>query len=159
MHARNLIPLCAAGLLAACAGAQNTPAPPVSAAASTPQAPPAQTAPAQTGSKAERAPVRNSVRAAPVPVPTPDILIGLAPDALDKLLGKPNLVRRDGPAEVRLYRDPEATCTFHVFLYANGVAGQSSAVEYFEARNIEGRLEGTEITDCYAALVRPAVTS
>jgi len=68
-------------------------------------------------------------------------------------------VRRDGPAEVRLYRDSEETCTFHVFLYANGAAGQSSAVEYFEARNSRGRLKGAEITDCYAALVKPAVTS
>jgi hypothetical protein len=86
-------------------------------------------------------------------------LIGLASDAVDKLLGKPDLVRRDGPAEVRLYRDLEETCTFHVFLYARNAGGQSNAVEYFEARNIQGRLEGAEITKCYAALVQPAVTS
>lgn len=87
------------------------------------------------------------------------MLIGLASDDVDKLLGKPDLVRRDGPAEVRLYRDFEETCTFHVFLYANSAAGHSSAVEYFEARNPQGRLEGAEVTECYSALVRPAVTS
>jgi len=91
--------------------------------------------------------------------PTPDILIGLARDAVDKLLGKPDLVRRDGPAEVRLYRDQEETCTFHVFLYANGASSQTSAVEYFEARNTQGRLEGAEIADCYRAIVTSAATS
>lgn len=158
MHAWNLIPICTACLLAACTGAQNTQAPqdaaaPSAAKAISPQMSARQPQP-QPG-----APVRNGVRATPVPPPTPNILIGLASDAVDKLLGKPELVRRDGPAEVRLYRDVEATCTFHVFLYAKGAAGPSGAVEYFEARNSQGRLEGAEITECYAALVKPAVTS
>lgn len=158
MQARNLIPFCAACLLAACAGAQNTQAPSNQAATDAAKVPPRQAA-APPPQAEPQAPVRDTVRASPTPPSTPNILIGLASDAVDKLLGTPDLVRRDGPAEVRLYRDLEATCTFHVFLYAKGAAGQPSAVEYFEARNIDGRLEGAEITDCYSALVRPAATS
>lgn len=158
MHIRNLIPFCAICLLAACTGAQNTQTPPVAATTNAAKASQPQTSAPQPQPD-PRAPVRDSVRAAPVPPSTPKILIGLAGDAVDKLLGKPDLVRRDGPAEVRLYRDLEETCTFHVFLYANSALGQSSAVEYFEARNPQGRLEGAEVTDCYSALVRPAVTS
>lgn len=103
--------------------------------------------------------MRDSVRATPAPDPTPDTLIGLASDGVDKLLGEPNLIRRDGPAEVRLYRNREARCTFHVFLYSSGADRQSSTVEYFEARNDQGRLEGADIAACYRALVKPAATS
>ncbi len=158
MHARNLIPICAACLLAACTATQNTQAPsnPVPTNAAKAPMPPA-TAP-QTKPK-PRTPVRDSAHAASTSPSTPNILIGLASDAVDNLLGQPDLVRRDGPAEVRLYRDLEATCTFHVFLYASGAASRSSAVEYFEARNAEGRLVGNDITDCYNAMVRPAADS
>ena len=158
MHTRNLISICTVCLLAACSGAQNTQAPSDSAAANAATAPAPQTSTRQTQPE-QRATVRGDVRAAPKPPPTPEILNGLASDAVDKLLGKPDLVRRDGPAEVRLYRDIEETCTFHVFLYAGGAAGRTSAVEYFEARNTHGRLKGAEITDCYSALVSPAATS
>lgn len=95
----------------------------------------------------------------PAPPPNPNALIGLTPDALDTLLGEPNLVRRDGPAEVRLYYDRNRQCTFHIFLYAKDAGGQSSAVEYFEARNTRGRLTGGDITSCYQALLEPAATS
>lgn len=158
MHAWNLIPICTACLLAACTGAQNSQAPQDPAAPSAAEAASPQISTRQPEPE-PRAPVRNGVRAAPMPPPTPNILIGLASDAVDKLLGKPDLVRRDGPAEVRLYGDFKATCTFHVFLYAKDAADPAGAVEYFEARNSQGRLEGAEITECYVALVKPAVTS
>ena len=158
MHIRNFLTLCTACLLAACAGAQNTPAPTDTAPLSTVKAPSPQIS--YPNSQPEPRPtVRDSVRSVPAPPPAPDILIGLTSDAVDKLLGKPELVRRDGPAEVRLYRDIDTACTFHVFLYAKGAVGQPGAVEYFEARNIQGRLEGAKIIDCYNELVRPAATS
>ena len=68
-------------------------------------------------------------------------------------------MRFDGPAEVRLYRDPKTGCTFHVFLYVKDAAAQARAVEYFEARNRGGRLEGDALTACYRGLVAAAATS
>ena len=157
MHAGHFIALCAACLLAACAGAQRTETPNEPTATTVPAPPPPQT------TAPRRAPVRQSVREGirtePAPDPTPDTLIGLTPEAVDKLLGGAELVRQDGPAEVRLYRSRDQKCTFHVFLYASSGASQSSVVEYFEARNKDGRLEGADMQACYRAMVKPAATS
>ena len=177
MNTRHFIAIGATCLLAACAAGQNSqpPAEPVVSIspdtlppdALPPDALSAQSSTATPATEPGPAPVREgvqeSVRAAPAPAPSPPAdpktLLGLAPEAVDKLLGQPELVRRDGPAEVRLYRDTKQTCTFHVFLYKNGQAGQQSSVEYFEARNDEGRLGEAGIAACYRALVQPAVTS
>lgn len=158
MHARHLIPLCSAAFLVACAGAQTGQTPTAADVGSAPATPSPQTAPAPPQAQ-PIPPVRDRVRAVPEAPPDPGKLIGLAPDSVDKLLGKPNLVRRDGPAEIRLYSGGTPRCTFHIFLYARGVAGQPSRVEYFEARNEHGRLEGTDLADCYRALIKPAATS
>ena len=157
MGTMQLVAVCAVFFLAACAGTPN-PAPPTEPAATKasnaaapqtehPRPPPARTA------------VREGVPVVLAPDPSPEILIGLAPDAVDKLLGVPDLVRRDGPAEVRIYRDLQNRCTFHVFLYVNAAAGPSSAVEYYEARDKDGRVEGVDIKECYRALVKPAATT
>jgi hypothetical protein len=154
MGARQFIIVGAACLLAACAGSQNTSTPPQPTATATVKVPP-QTAPTEP----TREPVREAVRAAPAPIPTPDTLVGLASNEVDNLLGPPDLVRLDGPAEVRLYRAPATGCTFHVFLYVKDAAARTRAVEYYEARNLAGRLEGAALADCYRALVKPAKTS
>ena len=157
MGTRQLKAVCAAFFLAACAGTPN-PAPPTEpAAARAPDAAAAQTERLQP--PPARAAVREDVPVVPAPDLNPEILIGLAPDAVDKILGVPDLVRRDGPAEVRIYRDPQNRCTFHVFLYVNAAAGPSSTVEYYEARDKDGRIEGTDIKECYRALVKPAATT
>lgn len=149
--------VCTAFFLAACAGTPN-PAPPTEPAATkAPDAPPPQTE--RPRPPPARVAVREGVPVVPAPDPSPEILIGLAPDAVDKLLGVPDLVRRDGPAEVRIYRDPQNRCTFHVFLYVNAAVGPSSAVEYYEARDKDGRVEGADIKECYRALVKPAATT
>jgi hypothetical protein len=83
----------------------------------------------------------------------------MAPNAVDERLGAPELVRLDGPAEIRLYRDVETACTFHVFLYVDKAAAQTKSVEHYEARNQSGRLEGDGLADCYRALVRPRAVS
>ena len=149
-------------MLAACADVQEPPTAPLSDTSATQQAPTqktaAQSAPHQIGPPAQ-APVREAVRAAPEPSPKPEVLIGLAPDAVDDLLGPPDLVRKDGPAEVRLYRNPQTACTFHVFLYVDDLEPQTKTVEYYEARDRSGRLEGTELANCYGGLVKPAATS
>ncbi|NKB49250.1 MAG: hypothetical protein GKS02_07785 [Alphaproteobacteria bacterium] len=155
--------IAAACLLTACAGAQNRQAPaqadapaPLDVAPSqssaVPPTPPQTTTPTPPA-VAQPAPVREPVRAAPKPIPAPETLIGLAPHAVDTRLGEPDIVRLDGPAEIRLYRSAEANCTFHVFLYVKDGAGQSRAVEYYEARKPGGRLAGADLTDCYRALV------
>lgn len=154
MGARQFIIVGAACLLTACAGSQNTSTPPQPTAPATLEVPP-QTAPAEP----PHGPVREAVRATPAPTLTPDTLIGLASNEVDNLLGAPDLVRLDGPAEVRLYRSPATECTFHVFMYVKDAAARTRAVEYYEARNLAGRLEGGALTDCYRALVKPAKTS
>ena len=59
----------------------------------------------------------------------PDRLLGLAPAGIARLLGKPGLIRRDGPAEVWQYR--AASCILDVFLFgSNG----DLKVTYFELR-------------------------
>lgn len=89
----------------------------------------------------------------------PETLIGLAPNAVDNLLGAPDLVRLDGPAEVRLYSDSQAACTFHVFLYVSSSNPNAKAVEYYEARDRSGRLDGADLVNCYGALVKQVGTS
>ncbi len=78
---------------------------------------------------------------------------------IDNLLGSAELVRQDGPAEIRLYRSRDPQCTLHVFLYASSRADRSSVVEYVEARNEDGRLESAATQACYRAMVKPAATS
>ena len=157
MHTGHLIAVGVACLLAACAGAQKIETPSEPAATPVPRAAPPQTAVPPT--EPVRPSVRDNVRVEPETKPVPDTLIGLAPSALDKLLGGPELVRQDGPAEVRLYRSREAECTLHVFLYASNNADESSVVEYVEARNIGGRLGGAARDACYRAVVKPAAAS
>ena len=83
---------------------------------------------------------------------------GLAPSDVDSLFGTPNLVRRDGPAEIRLYGDTKSFCTLHVFLYADG-AGGNRTVEFFEARQNGGRLANDDLSACLRALAKPAPIS
>ncbi len=157
MAARHFIIVGSACLLVACAGSPNTrvPTPPTNPIA-------LETTPSEAARatpEPARTPVRDTVRAAPGPAPTPASLIGLDSDNVDKLVGPPDLVRLDGPAEVRLYRAPKIGCTLHVFLYVKEGSAPTRAVEYYEARNQQGRLEGDDITNCYRALVAPAKIS
>ena len=60
----------------------------------------------------------------------PARILGLAPDQLTALLGRPELTRREPPAEIWQYRGE--TCVFDVFLYED--AGRVR-VTYLEARD------------------------
>ena len=157
MHAGHFIAVGAACLLAACSGAQKIepPSEPVATTVIRPAPPLAVTPQPQP----VRPTVRDQVRVEPEPAPIPDTLIGLAPDALDKLLGGPELVRQEGPAQFRLYRSSKAGCTLHVFLYASNNTGRSNVVEYVEARDNNGRLKGADMDACYRALVKSEATS
>lgn len=158
MRTRYFITLSAAFLLAACEGTQNSKDISPNESPSVVTSPPQSVAPQSTPPETEP-PVRETVRAAPEPAPMPETLIGLAPIAVDGLLGAPDLVRLDGPAEVRLYSNGEAACTFHVFLYVSKSNPRTKAVEYYEARNRAGRLDGAGLADCYRALLKPVEAS
>ena len=77
----------------------------------------------------------------------PAQLIGIGPARLDALLGRPDLVRREPPAEIWQYRG--AACIFDVFLYVE--AGEQR-VTYIEARNQTA--EKTAPRPCLKGLLR-----
>lgn len=107
-------------------------------------------APAAEAPEAESAPGRAETAALP-PEPAvddnPARLIGLDPARLGALLGDPQLIRREPPAEIWQYRGP--TCIFDVFLY-EGSGGPR--VTYLEAR--DGTAQKTATRACLNELLR-----
>ena len=77
----------------------------------------------------------------------PQQLMGLGPSALRALLGEPELVRREAPAEIWQYRNEN--CVFDVFLY--DTTGQPK-VTYLEAR--DGEAQQIETRACLNGLLR-----
>ena len=77
----------------------------------------------------------------------PQRLIGLGRNGLYELLGMPELVRRESPAQVWQYRG--LTCIFDVFLYEQG---EDSKVTYVEARDTHGTKSPTR--QCLNELLR-----
>ena len=75
----------------------------------------------------------------------PADLVGLDGPALEHLLGKPGLVRRDYPAEVWQYRNPG--CVLDVYLYH---ADDHLTVTHAEARAPE--IAGDPLSPCIAKL-------
>jgi hypothetical protein len=71
--------------------------------------------------------------------------IGFGPDRLLPILGAPDFVRRDGPAQVWQYRAKH--CVLDLFLYENG---ENSRVEHVELRR---RGHGAEPIDrCFSRM-------
>ncbi len=97
-----------------------------------PKAPEESEAPATTAPqpKAETA----ALPPAPVIDDDPARILGLGPDRLTELLGRPELTRREPPAEIWQYRGE--SCVFDVFLYEE--AGLVR-VTYLEARDASAR--------------------
>jgi len=81
----------------------------------------------------------------------PQQLMGLDPSALRALLGEPELVRREAPAEIWQYRNE--SCVFDVFLY--DTTGQRK-VTYIEAR--DGAALQIETRACLNSLLRARPT-
>lgn len=65
---------------------------------------------------------------------------------IDQLLGAPDIVRREGEGELRLYRS--STCVLHVFLYPR--AGTTEAT-HIEARIDRTRLGSAQTNRCVAS--------
>ncbi len=92
---------------------------------------PATTAPQP---EAEATPQTAALPPAPVIDDDPARILGLGPDRLTELLGRPELTRREPPAEIWQYRGE--SCVFDVFLYEE--AGRVR-VTYLEARDASAR--------------------
>ena len=97
-----------------------------------PKAPEEAEAPAATAAQTETEPEAQTAALPPAPVidDDPARILGLGPDRLTELLGRPELTRREPPAEIWQYRGE--SCVFDVFLYAE--AGLAR-VTYLEARD------------------------
>ena len=121
--------------LTACSLVQPTPAkPPPQPAATTQQT---RIAPAQprAAPPARRAPKASLAD-----------LLGSDAARIDTLLGAPEIVRREGPGELRLYRS--TTCVLHVFLYPWDGAIRAT---HIEARTATVRLAAGETNSCVAS--------
>ena len=77
----------------------------------------------------------------------PQQLMGIGPGALGAILGEPELIRREAPAEIWQYRNDG--CVLDVFLY--DTAGQRE-VTYVEAR--DGTAQRMDTRACLNTLLR-----
>ncbi len=93
-------------------------------------APQTETEPAETEPEAQTGPKVAALPPAPVIDDDPARILGLGPDRLTELLGRPELTRREPPAEIWQYRGE--SCVFDVFLYEEGGLAR---VTYLEARD------------------------
>ena len=96
-------------------------------------------APAATAPRPETEPeAQTGPKTAALPAPAidddPARILGLGPDRLTELLGRPELTRREPPAEIWQYRGE--SCVFDVFLYEEGGRVR---VTYLEARDARAR--------------------
>lgn len=166
------LPLAAALLalalgLAACAETQRPPAPlpapmaskPTLGAPATLSASPAE-APAEASGEAPaetkeaepetEQPAPRQIAKAP-PALKPERIMGLTRSELLDLLGKPDFLRRDAPAEIWQYRGKE--CILDVFLYDSG---KYYRVLHFEVR--ARRAESVSTAWCFTALLETRKT-
>ena len=149
-------PLALALALAACAETQRPPAPliskPTLGVAATPSASPTEAsaeAPTET-KEAEREteePAPWQIAKAPPPL-KPERIMGLTRTELLDLLGKPDFLRRDAPAEIWQYRGKE--CILDVFLYDSG---DHYRVLHFEVR--ERTAKSVSTGRCFTAAGGP----
>lgn len=96
----------------------------------------------------------------PAPEPDPHIvrriinddptqLMGLAPDAVNRLLGQPSLLRSEPPAQVWQYK--KADCVLDIFLYVGETKPGNMRVTYYEIRGSKASYKG--IRACFAAIL------
>ena len=111
--------------------------------------PPVATAPQATvAAEPAPAPASTSRVAALPPIDDdPAQLMGLDRSGVNALLGDPDLIRRDAPAEIWQY--VSGSCVFDVVLYARG---ESYAVSYLEARDNDAAVQAPR--PCLNSLLR-----
>lgn len=145
---RTALLLCVAAALAGCQAFERLTGPtgPTQPAAVAPAAAPPQD-PAPGGEPEEQA-------ALSVPVDDdPKQFLGQEGEAISATLGAPDLVRRDGPAEVRQFRG--GACTLDLFLYPG--AGDVLSVRHVELRGAS--LDGDGRRACLADMIRTRTLS
>jgi hypothetical protein len=81
----------------------------------------------------------------------PRQLMGLDRATLNEKLGEPELIRRDGDAEVWQYRADR--CVLDLFLY-----GLDKKVEHVDLRD-RGDGAGDSVSDCFVGMLRAALPS
>ena len=136
MTIRGALTLAALTVLTACAGAfERAPA----ERQSTTAPPPARTAPVVTrqANRVPAAPPAQKLRISD--------LLGQTPVEIDARLGTPDLIRREGDGEVRIYSNP--ACILHVFAYPRGGTPQAT---HIEARTPKGQVVGDDADACLA---------
>lgn len=125
---------------------KNTAKAPAAVKATAPPSPPA----SDVASRATPAPARP-----PAPPPPPRItsaeLMGLADNALTRLLGAPGFQRIDDPAALWQYRG--TGCILDVFLYADGPVYRVAHLEFRRAGPDNGPLEGRDTDKCISGLI------
>jgi hypothetical protein len=100
---------------------------------------------------ASRAPAETAVAPAPPPPRiTSAALMGLADNALARLLGAPGFKRIDDPAALWQYRGPR--CILDVFLYADGPVYRVAHLEFRRAGTGGGPMEGRDAEKCFSGL-------
>ncbi len=102
---------------------------------------------AQSESEPQTTPQTAALPPEPVIDDNPARILGLGPDRLTELLGRPELTRREPPAEIWQYRGE--SCVFDVFLYEEGGLVR---VTYLEAR--DARAQRVAERGCLNQLLR-----
>ncbi len=101
---------------------------------------------------ASLAPAETAVAPAPPPPRiTSAALMGLADNALARLLGAPGFKRIDDPAALWQYRGPR--CILDVFLYADGPVYRVAHLEFRRAGTGGGPMEGRDAEKCFSGLL------
>ncbi len=130
--------------LAACQAPAPAAVPPV---ADAPADEPADQAPSTGAAAAPPEPATAALPPEPVIDDDPQQLVGIGPVALSAILGEPELIRREAPAEIWQYRGDD--CVFDVFLY--DTAGRRE-VTYVEARDVAA--QRSDARACLNGLLR-----
>ena len=80
----------------------------------------------------------------------PEHLVGLQASELEKILGTPDFVRKDPPAQRWQYRDP--SCLFDVFLYQGKGSANTYTVAHVEARGLD--VNRVSDRDCFLSILK-----
>jgi hypothetical protein len=95
------------------------------------------------------------ISSAPQKPPKPPInddphqLMGLTPDAVNRLLGPPSLLRTESPAKVWQYTAED--CVLDIYLYAEEQTPDRSRVTYYEIRRPDTAKSGARA--CFAEII------
>lgn len=80
----------------------------------------------------------------------PEHLIGLEARELEKILGSPDFLRKDPPAQRWQYRNP--SCLFDVFLYQDKNGTGTHKVAHVEARGLD--VNRVSDRDCFLSILK-----